>query len=166
MSTTETQAGEYIDRIGRPFLARRIAQLHDVLAEQGQAVLEDSGIDLDARLGSVFHLIATRPRLSVAELAGELGLSHQLATYRIKKLVDDGLIKQKRDPEDRTRSLLEPTAKAAPVVKDLQNVMSLLDRVYADLFEELGIDLLDITIRARAALNQNSLLQRSQHAQP
>lgn len=121
-------------------------------------------MDLDARLGSVFFLIATRPGLSVAELAEELGLSHQLATYRVKKLVETGLVSQERDPDDRTRSVLRPTAKADPMVKQLRAVMRKLDGVYAQLFEELGVDLLDLATRAREALTTTSLLERTRSA--
>ncbi len=164
--TIENQpAGDYVRKIGRPFLARRIAQLHDLLTEQGQELLDDAGIDFDARLGSVFFLIASNPRLSVAAVAEELGLSHQLATYRVKKLVKAGLISQVRDPEDRTRSVLQPTGSAKPVVQKIQAVMYRLDQVYAQLFEELGIDLLETMTRARRALKTNSLLERSRHVQ-
>ncbi len=161
MMTSSTENSDHLTRVGRPFLARRLAQLHELLAEQGQELMQAEGVDLDARLGSVFHLVATRPGLSVAELAEELGLSHQLATYRIKKLVEAGLVSQDRDPGDRTRSILQPTAKARPVIEQLETVMSQLDKVYAALFEELGVDLLDITSRARKALTETSLLERT-----
>ncbi|MEE2526590.1 MarR family transcriptional regulator [Hyphobacterium sp. HN65] len=163
MNTGTETSNDYVCQIGRPFLARRIAQLHDVLAEQGQEMLDAAGIDFDARLGSVFYLIANRSGLSVAALADELGLSHQLATYRVKKLVKAGLVSQVRDPEDRTRSVLQPTAHAEPVVKKVQSVMRQLDQVYAGLFEELGIDLLALATRTRQALTENSLLERSRH---
>lgn len=163
MDTNSKSKDDYVSRIGRPFLARRISQLHDVLAEQGQEVMNEAGMDLDARLGSVFFLIATRPGLSVAELAEELGLSHQLATYRVKKLVETGLVSQERDPEDRTRSVLRPTDKADQMVEALRPVMRKLDQVYAQLFEELGVDLLDIATRAREALTTTSLLERSRN---
>lgn len=166
MGTNSKSKDDYVSRIGRPFLARRISQLHDVLAEQGQEVMNEAGMDLDARLGSVFFLIATRPGLSVAELAQELGLSHQLATYRVKKLVETGLVSQERDPDDLTRSVLRPTAKADPMVKQLRAVMRKLDGVYAQLFEELGVDLLDLATRAREALTTTSLLERTRNADP
>lgn len=164
MDTNSKSKDDYVSRIGRPFLARRISQLHDILAEQGQEVMNGAGMDLDARLGSVFFLIATRPGLSVAELAQELGLSHQLATYRVKKLVETGLVSQERDPDDLTRSVLRPTAKADPMVKQLRAVMRKLDGVYAQLFEELGVDLLDLATRAREALTTTSLLERTRNA--
>lgn len=164
MDTNSKSKDDYVSRIGRPFLARRISQLHDILAEQGQEVMNGAGMDLDARLGSVFFLIATRPGLSVAELAQELGLSHQLATYRVKKLVKTGLVSQERDPDDLTRSVLRPTAKADPMVKQLRAVMRKLDGVYAQLFEELGVDLLDLATRAREALTTTSLLERTRNA--
>lgn len=157
---------DLVAQVGRPFLARRLSQLHDLLAEQGQELMNETGVDLDARLGSVFYRVATRPGLSVAELADELGLSHQLATYRIKKLVDAGLVTQLRDPQDRTRSVLRTTDAAGPMVDTLQTVMGKLDRVYAELFEELGVDVLDLATRAQAALKTQSLLERTRNVDP
>ena len=164
MHNKMTHENDYVARIGRPFLARRIAQLHDVLAEQGQEVLSDAEIELDARLGSVFYLVATRPGLSVAAVAEALGLSHQLATYRVKKLVESGWVVQERDPECRTRSILQTAAEAEPKVQKLKAVMRQLDRVYEALFEELGVDLLDLATRARKALFEASLLERARNA--
>jgi DNA-binding MarR family transcriptional regulator len=164
MQTNTTFENDEVARVGRPFLARRIAQLHELLAEQGQAVLSDAGIDLDARLGSVFYLVATRRGLSVAALAEALGLSHQLATYRVKKLVEAGLVIQERDPECRTRSVLQPAAEAEPKVRKLQAVMRQLDRVYGALFDELGVDLFELTTRARKALMEASLQERARNA--
>ena len=165
MQDADTQNNDFLGQVGRPFLARRIAQLHDVLAEQGQAVLKEAGMELDSRLGSVFYRIATRPGLSVAELAEELGLSHQLASYRVKKLVEAGLITRKRNPSDRTRSVLESTERARAELSQLQTVMRRLDRAYAELFEELGVDLLDLVARTRAALTQTPLSERIQRVQ-
>ncbi|WP_203290849.1 MarR family winged helix-turn-helix transcriptional regulator [Maricaulis parjimensis] len=165
MTEKHTTSGDYVGQVGRPFLARRIAQFHDVLAEQGQDVLNAAGMELDSRLGSVFSLIAHRPGLSVAALADELGLSHQLATYRVKKLVEAGLVSQARDPEDRTRSILQPTDKAGAEVEKLQTVMRQLDQAYAELFSELGADLLELAIRARAALTKTPLLERINRVQ-
>lgn len=164
MRDVSSSDDDLVDQVGRPFLARRIAQFHDVLAEQGQQVLDAAGVDLDSRLGSAFYLIATRPGLSVASLADALTLSHQLATYRVKKLVEAGLVSRIRDPQDRTRSILQPTAKAEVELAKLQTVMGRLDRAYAGLFEELGVDLLELAVRAREALVRQSLSERIDHA--
>lgn len=162
MSTETASPESLVDQVGQAFLARRIAQFHDLLADQGQALLEARGVALDSRLGSCLYLIGQRSGLSVAELAAELDLSHQLATYRVKKLRADGLAEQSRDPDDRTRYVLTLTDEGQAVWQALHASLGDFARVYNALFEELGVDLFDAISRARQALRQSSLLERAE----
>lgn len=161
MNTDPSRSHSLVDQVGRPFLARRISQFHDMLADQGQVLLQARGIDLDARLASALHLIGTRARLSIAELADELDLSHQLATYRVRKLREAGLAVQERDPEDRTRYVLTLTPPGEAIHAGLRETMAVLDEVYAGLFAELGVDLFEAISRARDALRDTSIAQRA-----
>lgn len=162
MTDQNMSSSSFVDDVGYPFLARRVAQFHDLLAEQGQALLTERGVTLDSRLGSCLYLIGERDGLSVAELAEELDLSHQLATYRVKKLREAGLAEQSRDERDRTRYVLKLTPAGRDVRKALSAQLDDFARVYEALFNELGVNLFEVVSRARKALLARSISDRAE----
>jgi len=162
MTESNTAPGVLVEEVGRAFLARRLNTLAELIAEQGQSLLADKGGALDARLSSTLYAVHARPGASVADIAEALGLSHQLASYRIKALRQAGLISQSRDPRDRKRYVIGLTREGGEALAALERSMDAACRAYDALFEEIGGDLFALAGRAIGALRARPLKMRAQ----
>lgn len=157
---SEPETPDFVSRTGSAFLARRLYQLADIIAEQGEGFLADLDVPLGSRYVSVIHLLRARHRTSIADIAEALGLSHQLCTQRITALKAQGFVRDQRDPDDGRKLQLILTDEGLVVADKLAMALVTAEQTYADLFEEIGVDLFAATSDAMTALTRRSLQSR------
>jgi DNA-binding MarR family transcriptional regulator len=147
---------------GRAAFALRLRQSSAMLGEQMDQCLQAHGLSLPAYATGLVQTLYHRGPESVSALAEELGLSHQLASQRLRWLVTQGLVSIIDNPADRRRRLVGLTAAGQAEAELLQAFLPQLDRAYRDLFDEINMDLNQGLIDARAALDTRPLLARMQ----
>lgn len=147
------------------FVANLLDRLADTLSEQGELLLQEEGLEFPARAVSSVLLIGDRGAISAADIAGALKQPHQLVTQRVDLLIASGIVERFADPDDGRRKVLRLTPKGEDQFKRLQDCLAKADRAFAALFEELECDLPDIAMRAMAALDRSSVLERVQSLQ-
>ncbi|WP_417484448.1 MarR family winged helix-turn-helix transcriptional regulator [Maricaulis salignorans] len=148
---------------GRPAaFALRVRQASAALYEQMDQCLQAHGLTLPAYATSLVQTLYHGGPQSVSALAERLGLSHQLASQRLRWLVKEGLVVIGDDPEDRRRRLVSLTSAGQTEGDKLQAFLPRLERAYSDLFDEIGMDLHTGMVDARAALLARPLLTRMQ----
>lgn len=89
-----------------------------------------------AQLKSLF-LINSRGKMSVSDLARDLGVTPGNVTSIIDRLVGQGLVKRSENPEDRRLVLLELTDKGRKTISDIQDtgmshMKNILERMSKD----------------------------------
>ena len=144
----------------RAAFALRVRQASVDLYEQMDESLQAHGLALPAYTTSLVQTLHHVGPQSVSALADELGLSHQLASQRLKWLVSEGLVEIGDDPDDRRRRQVRLTAAGREEASKLQAFLPLLERAYSHLFDEIGMDLHRGLIEARDALKASPLLAR------
>tara|TARA_R110002096_G_scaffold17030_14_gene58647 strand:- start:1357 stop:1830 length:474 start_codon:yes stop_codon:yes gene_type:complete len=144
----------------RAAFALRVRQASADLYEQMDECLQAHGLILPAYTTSLVQTLHHVGPQSVAALADELDLSHQLASQRLKWLVNEGLVEIGDDPDDRRRRQVKLTAAGKREAQKLQAFLPMLERAYSDVFDEIGVDLHRGLIEARTALQTRSLLAR------
>ncbi len=142
------------------FLGNRLSRLVDLIVEQGDGLLRQGGISFPARASSAVLLIEEYENLSTADIARLLGQPHQLVTQRIDLLIDLGLVERRSDQQDGRRKILALTAKGAREAIVLHACLNRAEQVFAELYDEIGVNLSKITQRAILALADNSLQDR------
>lgn len=147
---------------GQAAFALRVRQASVTLYEQMDLCLQAYELKLPAYATSLVQALYHRGPASVSTLAEELGLSHQLASQRLRWLADEGLVGIGENPADRRRRLVSLTAAGQVEAEKLQTFLPKLERAYGDLFEEVGMDLHKGMVDARAALTASPLLARMQ----
>ncbi|WP_439635918.1 MarR family winged helix-turn-helix transcriptional regulator [Oceanicaulis sp.] len=138
----------------------RLSRLHDLLTVQLQTALTDSGHDLKTHTTGVLNLLHHSGPATITALSGGMGVSHQLVSQRLSPLLQAGLVELEPDPEDGRRKRVSLTDSGKQEAQALQAFLDQLDRVYLELFEELGADLDALIPRAQAALSARSLSDR------
>ena len=149
-----------IDSLGTAFVGLQLFQLLSIIEYQGNTLLASRGIDIPSRSGSTTLFLLKKGAVTVTGLARFLGMSHQLASHRIKDLKKSGLVKEKKDPKDLRRSHIVLSKKGEVVAREIEKISQEIEMVYADIFKEIGVDLYDALKKAKAALAEQSLSLR------
>jgi DNA-binding MarR family transcriptional regulator len=149
-----------IDELGPAFVGLQLFQLLGIIDFQGNELFARRGITIPSRSGSTILYLHRHKSTTVTGLARYLGMSHQLVSHRIKDLKTTGLITEKQDPADRRRTVIVLSAKGKKVAGQIALISSEIEKVYAELFEEVGIDLFDSLIKVKAALAEKGLSDR------
>ncbi len=141
------------------FLGRLLDQLSAVVEDQTAAVFEQAGVIIPVRSCSMMVTLDLRTDASTADLADALGITHQLATQKLGKLMKLGLVRRQPDPADARRKRVVLTDLGRAQLDRLHGTTPLFERAYAGLFAEIG-DLAQTLRSARAALHHRSIAER------
>lgn len=141
------------------FLGRAVERLSVLIAEQSRIVFETMGIVIPVRSSSLMTVLATLGSASAADLARELGASHQLVMQKIPKLIRLGLIQHRSDDADARRRLFQLTADGAAQLAKFEECTVLICAAYAGLSAEVG-DVRHLVDRTTDALNARPLDKR------
>lgn len=144
------------------FVANRLSGLVDLIALQGDHLLQDAGISVPSRAVSCVLLVGDQGQVSAADIAKALQQPHQLATQRVEALIKLGLLKRIGDRKDARRKILELTAKGKDQYARLNVRLAEAERAFRGLFAEIDCDLPAVLERAFQALGKKTLLQRIQ----
>ncbi len=118
-----------------------------------------NGLDIPARSMSALILLAAEP-MGVSELAERLGVTHAAAIKNTRALLEQKLIERCEDISDARRRPLYLTLQGRACVTDVVEFVKIAQCVYADLFEEVGVDLHEAMLKMEAALKREGFNER------
>lgn len=159
-----TGDSDFIVALGRPFAAHRLRRLSDLFVDGNAAWLPRFGVEAPARTLSTLLLLDEAGPLGVTELAARLRLSHPLLIRMTEALAERGLIAFAPDPADARRRPVALTEKGRAEVARVRSAIAVLDRAYAELFAEIGADLVDLVGRVEAACLSDGFGSRLERA--
>ena len=148
------------------FVANRLSALVDLIAQQGDLLLQDAELSIPSRAVSCVLLVGDQGQLSAADIAKALQQPHQLATQRVEALLELGLLKRIDDPQDGRRKILTLSARGRDQYARLKVRLAEAEQAFLDLFAEIDCELPAVVERAISALLSRPLLQRIQAGAP
>ncbi len=148
------------DKLGIAFVGIQLFQLLSIVEHQGQELVDREGIEIPSRSGSTIAYLHRYGRTSITDLAHFLGMSHQLASHRVKDLKSHGIISEERDPDDGRRTLIALSKTGKSVARKMESICQDTEAEFLILFEETGVDLFDALIKVKSALAERSLAKR------
>ena len=149
-----------LDRYPHAFFATHLRQLTDRITEASKVIFDEYGIATDPRTVSILIYLSGTRAATTADIALALGHSHQLASQRIAKLIDQGLVQSYVDRRDSRRRPHRLTRKGAGEVKKLVPLIERFEQVFSALFAEIETDLSVAARRALQAIEQRPLQLR------
>ncbi len=155
---------DFVTEQGLSLIAHRLRRLSDLFVGAYGKWLPDIGVTAPPRSLSTMLLIQQRGAIGIMEIAARIRLSHPLIIKLVAELEERELVKIERDPGDARRRLISLTSaglKEAALIKDALKVM---ERAYADLFVEVGVDLLVVTSLLEDACERSSFELRLHQA--
>lgn len=148
---------DFLDNFGPAVLGPQLLRLLNIIIDDSTVALRDKNTDLPSHLSSTLLVLDRVGACGKVDIARELGVTHQLTTHRIGLLKELKLVTEKSDPRDRRRTIITLSRAGRSRVHVLNGICADLEKVYAELFSELGVDLFSTVIRARKALETKSL---------
>jgi DNA-binding MarR family transcriptional regulator len=137
----------------------RIRRAAELIGEQGREAFWRTGIALDAKLTSVVISLYEKDGQTSSELAAT-GLSRQLVEVRLKQLEKDGYVTSKRSESDARKRAYSLSPRRRKEFDRVVETMTDFEKVYEELWNEIGVDLGDAILKLERALHAKPLLSR------
>ena len=138
----------------------------ELISAQGAEVFDRLGISLHANKISIVLAINAKGAMSSTEIARHIGISRQLIESRLKGSVDDGFFSQRPDPNDSRKKIYDIADAFKAEADRIVSIMKDFEEVYAELWEEIGVDLEEGVKMMEKALSRTSLEHRLCRAFP
>jgi DNA-binding MarR family transcriptional regulator len=151
---------DFITELGRPFLAHRLRRLAEAFVDGYGRWLPTFGIDAPPRALSTLLLLDKEGPLGVTEIAARLRLSHPLLIKLARELEAKGLVCAEQDPRDGRRRLIALTDAGRGQAAAVRRATAIIDRAYADVLRETGIDMMEGCARLEKACRDISFEKR------
>ncbi len=137
--------------------ARRLA---DLINEQATDVLKEYKSCIPASAISTLQYLSSHDNVTVALLANDLGVTHQMATQRINALEKLLLVKRISLPTDQRAKQIQLSKKGYKEIKALQPFMRKMTLLFTEFESELGHKLSQTIYQAELSLRQTPLKER------
>ena len=147
-------------RLLKNIFGMKIKRLTDLIADQGREAFWQTGIDLDAKLTSVVVALYENGSATSSELAEQIGLSRQLIEKRLRVLEESGYIESGINKTDARKRSYRIAAQRKAEAERVVSTMRDFEKVYEQLWAEVGVDLGTAIVKLESALRINPLLSR------
>jgi DNA-binding MarR family transcriptional regulator len=131
-----------------------------LIEKQAEQVYGRFDIRFPVITSSTMHFIGLTKEASLADVAKALEIPHQLASQRIKLLLELEMIQSRADEQDKRRTLYSLTKLGKRQYILLEKYLESAEQVFQKLNEALGINLLDCLQEAKRAFIDSSLNER------
>lgn len=146
-------------------LPHHLRRVIDLLLDGGTAIHNDLDLKTPVRARSMMALLQDKGALSITEIAGRLRLTHPHIIRKAAELEALGLVSEAFDESDQRKRLIELTTLGRREAKAIMKTFESIRRMNEDLSAEIGVDLYKGALRAKAALEDKSCVERIKGAE-
>ncbi|WP_242087047.1 MarR family winged helix-turn-helix transcriptional regulator [Aestuariivivens sediminis] len=131
---------DYIKALGYRALDNRLKRISDRMAHDTRKFFKQIDIDVEPSWHLVFKLLRDHNRLTMVEIAEQLGYSHPSMVVMLKKMTAKGYIVSEKDPLDKRKQNLMLTRKSQNLLPELEHIWTCCENaIYKMLNEDLAI---------------------------
>lgn len=142
------------------FVGLRLRVVQQLIDKQGREVLDCYQIKVPPVCVSVLVQIAQSKKANVSEIIDALQLSRQTVLQRLKALESNALIFSEPGTHDRRHRIICLSPHGQREVKKLDLLIGNLDRVFDEIGQEVGVNLVTLFKQIENSLRQESLVER------
>ncbi len=152
---------DFIKELGYLAIATRMKRLTDLFMRGAIEVYQSFDIDFEPRWFALFYLLHSRGEsLSISEVSQSLRMSHPAVIQISQMLVKKNLVESFQDEGDRRIRRLRLTDKGREMASALQPIWNDFEIATAKMFENAGIDMLDVVQKIERELRKESISER------
>ncbi|WP_417479540.1 MarR family winged helix-turn-helix transcriptional regulator [Maricaulis maris] len=147
-------------RLSGAFVSNKLLRLVETIADQGEVLLQSSGIIIPPRAISTVLMIGEVADVTAADIATSLDQPHQVATQRVAALIKLELVSKRPHASDSRRKVLEFTEFGRSQYELMMDMLEKIRGAMDALFDELGVDLAAKAVEAVQSLKARPLVDR------
>jgi DNA-binding MarR family transcriptional regulator/N-acetylglutamate synthase-like GNAT family acetyltransferase len=152
---------DFLKELGYLAIASRLKGLTDRLLRGGSEAYRYLDLDFEPRWFTLFYLLSTEASpLSIQEIADALKVSHPAVIQTAQMLVKRGLVRSFQDEVDRRKRRLAITPKGKELAAKLSPVWNCFLAAGAELFDNAGLDMLEVIQKVEAELDKEEMGSR------
>lgn len=151
---------DFADELGPGYLNLVVRRVGQRLAAAGDAYMRQTGVATSATSTSVIAFVARNDRAAIASIAQALGYSHQAVAKAVETMERAGLMQSSGTTEDLRKRLLSLTRKGRQEAEMVEAVAARAATVFAEVFDEIGVDLFKALRAFESALDRRPLVGR------
>lgn len=114
-------------------LASRLIRLGELIRRDVARIYKEQHMDWEPKWSPVLLILLRKTKLSVQELADELGYSHPSVIALVKEMESKKLIRSAADKNDGRKRILVLTPKALAAKEALQPICDVMNEVVGDI---------------------------------
>ena len=131
---------DFIKELGYKALDNRLKRISDRMTHDPRKFFKQIDIDVEPSWHLVFKLLKENDRLTMVELAEQLGYSHPSMVVLLKKMTDKGYIISEKDAVDKRKQNIKLTQKSYDLFPQLEQIWNSCENaIYKMLKEDLSI---------------------------
>lgn len=119
-------------------MSSRLKRLSEKFFQDVQEIYEMCDIDFEPKWFPLFHLLKVKGKLSITEIANQLGITHPAVNMTVNELEKKGLVSSAADKMDKRRRLISLTAKGKRLGEELEPIWQEIRAAVDDLIGEAG----------------------------
>ena len=153
-------SGDFIDEIGVAVLPHHMRRLVDQIMASSADNLAKLNLKTPPRAVSTMLLLDREGELAITRIAERLRLSHPQVIRNVRDMIAAGLASDRLSKTDRRVRIVKLTRRGQSEARLLADHLRRVEQLYRQLFDEIGADLFEATLRASAALQTKSYAER------
>lgn len=142
------------------FLAGMAGRLRDQICFEAEEIFQSHTMSTPVSDVSFMLFLNENGPSSIADIARAQDYSHQRVTLRINGLEKLELVKKVADPDDQRRKSIALTAKGNQEMEFMERMYTQTSVAIEDLFNEVGVDLMEKIDEVLSALKRKPLVDR------
>lgn len=151
---------DFADELGPGYMNLVVRRLGQRIAAAGDAYIQRAGIRITSTSTAILAFIARHEEAAIADVAQALGYSHQAVAKAIGQMEREGLIRVEASAVDNRKRLIALTPDGRREIESIEKVAAHAAKVFATVFDEIGVDVF-LALRAfETALDRRPLLGR------
>lgn len=121
---------DLIKSLGELAVGSRLKRLSDFIMKDGIRIYQSNNVDFQPKWFLVFYALSQNKKMSVTEIANELGLAHPTVSQTVKEMEKKGLLDSRPSPHDARKRELSLSQrgqvllpKMEPIWRDISNAI-------------------------------------------
>jgi len=151
---------DFFNQTGKMAIGSRLRMLTDKITEDASQIYKLYEVDLKAKWFPVFFVLSNGEYKSITSIAIEIGHSHPSVSNIIKEMSTMGLVKERKDQDDRRRNVVELSSKGKDIAKKMKDQYTDVTAAINNISRQTRYDLWEAIEEWEFLLSEKSLLKR------
>jgi len=151
---------DYLQELGGLALASRMRRLADAITADIATIYKEEGVDFEPRWFAIFHLLATESKLSIVDIAGRIGVTHQFVNQMAEEMLKVDLLNASTDPNDKRKRLLSLSDRGRRLHTKVKQIWRLMRLAVSEYLTDNCPVFLEMLSALEVATSNNQLIKK------